>query len=133
MKDEPDDSDLSFILSRGRKGTMMSPWKAPKGIVLALLLSAAWGCGNGGRVKVAGVVTLEGVPIDGATVAFYTKDETGRSATGLADEDGYFRLSTQSEDGAFPCEYKVVVTKFDGPKQKGPKARNSLLPAIYGS
>jgi Domain of unknown function (DUF6795) len=83
---------------------------------LALLGLAAAGCG--GRytpVSVSGVVTLNGEPVEGATVYFYaTGDEMdGRPAFGTTDKEGRFRLSTMgNEDGALRREYKVVIHKY---------------------
>jgi hypothetical protein len=64
---------------------------------------------------VSGVVTLNGKPVDGATVTFYAvgDEKEGRPAHGITNKEGEFRLSTMGkEDGALPRRYKVVVTKF---------------------
>src|SRR5436190_481823 len=84
--------------------------------VTALVL-AATGCGGGkiAPVPVSGVVTLDGKPVEGATVYFYAvgDDKDGRPAFGTTDKVGAFRLSTLgNEDGALPRQYKVVVTKY---------------------
>ncbi len=83
---------------------------------LALLLAfvgVVFGSGCGGRkpVKVEGLVTLEGKPIEGASVVFNPTD-TSQSATAsaLTEADGSFRLYTHSlGDGALPGGYKVTV------------------------
>jgi hypothetical protein len=85
-------------------------------------LAAGWtmvlAAGCGGKytpVPVSGVVTLDGRPVEGATVYFYAvgDDKDGRPAFGTTDKDGVFRLSTMGhEDGALPRRYKVVVTKY---------------------
>jgi hypothetical protein len=83
--------------------------------VTALVL-AATGCGGKFTpVPVRGVVTLDGKPVEAATVYFYAvgDDKDGRPAFGTTDKDGVFRLSTLgNDDGALPRHYKVVVTKY---------------------
>lgn len=83
---------------------------------LALLLAVAIGCaGKYTPVPVSGVVTLNGKPVEGATVTFYAvgDEKDGRPAHGVTNKEGEFRLSTLgNEDGALPRRYKVVVAKF---------------------
>jgi hypothetical protein len=84
-----------------------APW------ILLLALSAGLaGCGGQGKpVKVEGVVTLDGKPFPGATVTFFPAEGNGRSASGLSEEDGSFRLTTfKPDDGALPGEYKITVS-----------------------
>jgi hypothetical protein len=80
----------------------------------AAALLVAVGCGGGPDkpVKVEGVVTLDGQPVDGATVMFNPLASNGRQATGVTGEDGKFRLTTYSTgDGALPGDYKVTIEK----------------------
>jgi hypothetical protein len=83
---------------------------------LAAMVLFAAGCGGKFTpVPVSGVVTLDGVPVEGATVYFYAigDDKDGRPAHGTTDKNGEFRLSTMgNDDGALPRFYKVVVTKY---------------------
>jgi hypothetical protein len=115
----------------------------------AALLVAGLGCGGSGRpVKTFGLVTLDGKPVDGATVTFHPGAEKGRAATGLTDGEGVFQLQTFAEaDGALPGEYKVTVMKTEsvaapasasGPEQmmktmfkRSTKKQLSLLPREY--
>ena len=97
-----------------------TPTRAPGRLLrpagLALLLVAAAGCGGKYTpVPVSGVVTLDGQPVEGATVYFYAvgDERDGRPAFGTTDKAGEFRLSTMgNDDGALPRPYKVVVTKY---------------------
>src|SRR5262249_36492736 len=67
-------------------------------VAVALALSGA-GCSD--KVRVKGVVTLDGNPVQGATVTFIPDGRSGQSATGITQEDGSFRLTTLKEnDGA---------------------------------
>jgi len=82
------------------------------GLGVVLLIGA--GCGNS-PVSVRGTVTLDGSPIEGATVIFLPEGGTGRQAVGLTGADGGFQLTTLStNDGAFRGKYKVVVQYNQG-------------------
>lgn len=75
------------------------------------------GCGHkaklNGLVKVAGTVTYEGQPIEGANVIFGPEGE-GRSASGMTDANGRFQLTTlEPNDGAMLGKYKVAVSKIE--------------------
>jgi hypothetical protein len=91
---------------------MHKPW-ALLGLLLSPVLLASAGCGNQNLSKVDGVVTLDGVPLSGATVSFMPVEQ-GRSASGLTDGNGYFRLSTfRTDDGALAGDYRVIVVVDD--------------------
>ncbi|NLS92018.1 MAG: carboxypeptidase regulatory-like domain-containing protein [Planctomycetaceae bacterium] len=90
------------------------------GLVLAVVATAlACGCTPAGPDRpatfaVTGKVTLDGNPLEGATVGF-VPSAGGTSAIGTTDASGTYQLSTfGSNDGAVPGEYKVKVTKFKG-------------------
>lgn len=123
---------------------------------LTALLVAAMGCGKG-RIAVKGIVTLDGVPVEGALVVFFPEGGKGRPATATTGPDGTFRLGTQSDgDGAIPGAYLALVSKskpmYSSPEElrkakldkylaemsgkdtddsKRPKAQHEL-PALYG-
>jgi Domain of unknown function (DUF6795) len=99
-------------------------WWLACGVALAL---AGPGCAGRGKVKVSGVVTLDGRPVEGAMVTFVpTGKETTHVAHATTDKDGQFSLSTsQPGDGAYPGEYKVTVVYAEGavpPAAEGMKA-----------
>ena len=137
----------------------LARWAAP-----ALLLAAAAGCGGKYTpVPVSGTVTLDGKPVEGATVYFYAvgDEAEGRPAQGTTNKEGGFALSTMGQDdGALPRRYKVVVAKYvptrpnlkipDFPdtqegrerksdfmyqqfEAKGIQPFTNALPAVYGS
>jgi hypothetical protein len=129
-------------------------------LLIAFFLCGGAGCGATKKpVKVQGIVTLDGRPVDGATVSFMPLEEGGRNATGLTGSDGVFNLTTDNTgDGAVPGSYKVVISKTppieetravsvsdpksmqkaygaflkQQQKQTGPPKSSSLLPAVYG-
>jgi hypothetical protein len=93
---------------------------AARGLCLAMLavvwLGAA-SCGGtkaSNAVKVSGVVTLEGVPLEGAKVTYYPSSGDA-PPFGVTDNKGRFELTTfdlktlKEIDGALPGEYKVTV------------------------
>jgi len=87
-------------------------------LVLCLTLVGSFGCKKGGLkglVQLSGTVTLDGEPVEGATVMFApeTKDENSRSATAVTQADGSFvAMTLQPGDGVFPGTYKISVSKM---------------------
>lgn len=80
---------------------------------LGVLAVLSIGCGKSGPqlTPVEGVVTLDGTPLEGATVLFQP-DAGGKPAVGLSDAAGKFVLKTLEEgDGAQVGMNSVSVTK----------------------
>lgn len=85
-----------------------------------LLLPLVIGCGGNGNPpteNVSGTVTLDGNPVEGATVAFIPDDSAnGKPAVGRTDASGKFKLTSfESGDGAMLGSYKIQVDKYDTP------------------
>lgn len=90
----------------------------------------------------SGTVTLEGQPLEGATVIFRSNSEQPQAAVGRSDKAGKFELRTfEDGDGAIAGEHIVSITcvKTEGP----PEGTNldetnvvireiSLIPEKYG-
>jgi hypothetical protein len=73
---------------------------------------------------------LDGKPLDGATVAFIPDSDGARSASGLTDASGNFRLTTvQPGDGATPGKYKITVSKIvaDSAPPATPKTQEEAM------
>jgi len=93
--------------------------------VLALSLSTVLGCSSKGSnlpktVPAAGVVTLDGKPVDGAQVVLVPAGEGTTGATGVTNSSGHFELRAYPEKpGAIPGEYKAQVSKTIEVKLKG--------------
>lgn len=89
------------------------------GLTLLLLLS---GCGGGAgpdnrpeRVAVSGIITLDGTPVDGATIVFRSSRKSP-GATAKSGADGKFTMTTYvAGDGCVPGSYNVGVSKMVGP------------------
>lgn len=63
-------------------------------------------------IPVSGTVTLDGKPVEGATVNFSPQATTGKVAVGLTDAAGKFTLNTPELGlGAMGGIYDVTVTK----------------------
>ena len=75
------------------------------------------GCGRSGLpglAPAAGIVTLNGEPVEGAVISFAPTSGT-RSATAVSDASGKFVVTTLDYgDGIQPGEYQVIVTKKTG-------------------
>ncbi|HEY0981827.1 MULTISPECIES: hypothetical protein [unclassified Schlesneria] len=77
------------------------------------------GCGGGGStlkvVPVSGTVNYKGQPVKGAVVTFAT-DKTPRTAVGVCDASGKFKLTTiNSNDGAVPGEHVITIVTLPEP------------------
>jgi hypothetical protein len=84
-------------------------------ITLLLVLFAASGCGQrglSGLSKVSGTITLNGQPLDGATISLSPVTEGLRAASAVSDASGNFKVTTlHPNDGVQPGDYLISVTK----------------------
>jgi hypothetical protein len=101
------------------------------------LFLAATGCG-GGLASVSGVVTLDGKPVEGATVSFTpaTGDGGGVGGSyGKIDAQGTYSLRTVVGDrsGSVPGKHKVTISlsKSDATNPEG--ASKELIPTKYNT
>ncbi len=78
--------------------------------ILLCLLSA--GCGSGGDLaRVKGKVTLDGQPLEDATVQFQPTAKGGAPSSGKTDSKGRYELMyTFDTRGAMPGEHVVSIT-----------------------
>jgi hypothetical protein len=107
-----------------------------------VVLFFATGCGSKGKglqtEYVEGVITLDGIPLEGASVqfspisdAFSTNPAPGQPemANGLTDKNGKYTLSSINGDvgkGAIAGEYRVLVTKIEATTVESDKAERSV-------
>ncbi|CAN5334820.1 carboxypeptidase-like regulatory domain-containing protein [soil metagenome] len=75
-----------------------------------LLLVLVCGCGGETFHNISGIVTLDGAPLDGASITFVPV-EKGNPAVGRTDAGGRYTLETGNTAGIRPGSYKVVVVK----------------------
>jgi hypothetical protein len=85
----------------------------------AVVLAVAIGCGPGGPAveMVEGVVTMDGQPVEGASVFFSpAPGSAGLPAAGQTGSDGRFKLTSvkakQGGGGAVAGDYLVTVSKI---------------------
>jgi hypothetical protein len=108
-----------------------------RGLTLILLGPLVAGCGsNGDLAMVKGRVTLNGEPLEGATVEFQPTAEGGSPSYGMTDDDGRYRLmSTFDTAGAMPGEHIVSIrtagTCFDD--QGNEFEREERVPPQYNA
>lgn len=85
-------------------------------VVVGLLgCSAEEKAGPAGLVPVSGTVTLDGKPVEGATVTFIpTKTEGSSDAGAVTDASGKYELRAGegSSSGALPGEYRVIISRL---------------------
>lgn len=106
---------------------------------LLLTLAAAAGCGGPERdyssldlATVEGRVTLDGEPLEGATVRFYKTGDRRRYSYGETDAGGRYELRFNSRrDGVLPGTKEVTIsTSAKGPEVKNPGG-TELVPVRY--
>lgn len=103
----------------------------PLRVGLLLALPLALGCSKAPKlptVPVSGTVTMDGQPLEGASVGFSPVNPDGTPANGTTDAQGTFRLQTYlgasfgQGDGAMPGDYIVMVTKYEAKTGSAPSA-----------
>jgi hypothetical protein len=119
-----------------------------------ILLLLCVGCGPSGKPLkveyVEGVITLDGQPLDGASIRFTPTEAEGKTeaAGGFSDARGIFTLTSMNgnpERGAVEGEYKVTISKakiIDLLRGRDPATlspyedhsrQEETLPAIYSN
>jgi hypothetical protein len=82
-------------------------------VIVSFGMIACSGCGKP-TVDIEALVTLDGQPLEGASVTLVSIGEVrNRLAVGITDASGRVRFTTfNADDGALPGEYKVLVSKM---------------------
>ena len=86
-------------------------FKLRQQLLTLAVCSIFFGCGQNGDliVPVSGIVTMDGMPVEGASVMLIP--EAGRPATGRTNAQGEFRMTTLSNyDGAIVGRHRVTVS-----------------------
>ena len=110
--------------------------------IATFILVGILGCGRSElppRVKVTGIVTLDGKPLPIGKVQFVpdrSKGNAGPIAVGIIDETGRYQLNTDrrndNHDGAVLGFHRVCVEAIPQPKNVTDIPR-SLIPAKYNN
>lgn len=97
---------------------------------LASLMVLAVGCSRGDRPVIAtasGIVTLDGNPVEGATVTFEPVSG-GRPCFGITDMEGRYKITSYEEnDGAPVGDHYVSVIKITGPGASAPAGTDNSM------
>ena len=87
-------------------------------VLVPLLILILVGCGGSDRPSIApasGIVTLNGEPVDGASLTF-VPTAGGRPGSAITDAQGRYTIKTYEDvAGAIIGEHKVSVIKISGP------------------
>jgi len=92
----------------------IAPWALATAATALILI----GCQRSEFQYVEGVITLDGVPVEGASVTFRPREEGGMMAAGISDASGRYRLNPlRGKDGAGALvgEYDVSIIKTREP------------------
>jgi hypothetical protein len=92
--------------------------------LLLVITICSFGCGQSGIPVeyVRGVVTLDGTPLEGATVIFSPKGSEGMVGAGRTQSDGSFTLNAQGAKpgaGTTAGDYNVTISKVEMPEFVG--------------
>jgi hypothetical protein len=79
-------------------------------VIFILLLLGCSGNSISGLVPCSGTIKVNGQPLANANVTFASLTN-GRSAGGMTDNNGYYKLNTNLDSGILPGEYKVTIIK----------------------
>lgn len=113
--------------------------------VLATVTICALGCGAEKAppkleptVELTGIITLDGKPLEGASVRFAPKSTDGyHGAVGVTDASGKYDLYTdigngKSKDGIIPGDYTVYVSRMVKPDGSLIPADSKEPPMMFG-
>lgn len=97
-------------------------------VCLLMALAASAGCGSNGLAQIQGTVTLDGEPLEGASVEFRPLTAEGSPSYSVesTDADGHFAMGyTADKAGVLPGKYKVSIsTMFDEMLENGRTKRH---------
>ena len=90
-----------------------------RSMILSTCLLCMFGCGPKGSipglVPASGTLTLDGTPVEGATISFLPVSQTADAVTvgTVSEAGGVFKLGyRQYGEGTLPGEYQVTVQKI---------------------
>lgn len=97
----------------------MTKRSSPVALAMALLI----GCNSGPRlVSVSGTVTVDGRPVEGATLVFVPdpSNKQGLAGSGVTDAKGNYTGMTEGRPGLVPGGYRVMIAKAPSDPAKIP-------------
>ncbi|HUP79792.1 MAG TPA: carboxypeptidase-like regulatory domain-containing protein [Pirellula sp.] len=100
-------------------------------LLVFVLCVSAIGCSEMKVAPVSGTVTLDGKPLERASVLFQPK-AGGRPSNGVTDKNGFYRLGySMNEEGAEVGSCIVKVSTALPSEQEGSKRAKELVPTRY--
>jgi hypothetical protein len=82
-------------------------------VAAAFIVAAVGGCKKGpatpALVEVEGTIRLDGQPLKHVTVTFSPVERPQRTAIGVTDDSGHYRLTCEGKPGACPGEHLVTI------------------------
>jgi len=91
-------------------------------MILGSQIALISGCGDGpSLVPVSGIVTLDGKPLEGATLSFVPVAGNPISTGGsdVTGPNGNFKMTYQGRTGLAPGKYKILISKTEEVIPKG--------------
>lgn len=98
-------------------------------LLVAVALSGCGGSGEEGLARVKGTVTLDGQPLEGASVVFVPETPSAESQPGYGStgRNGHYTVVfSNSRQGITPGKYKVSIQTFVAP---GEDENGTAIPA----
>jgi len=94
-------------------------------LFIALVFMVGCGGGSGAFATVSGIVSHNGVPVEGAKITFHSTVEVeGKKMaySALTDSSGKYVFATVAKNPGIPAGmYQVTVVKYDGGKSMAPQ------------
>ena len=112
-------------------------------LIILICVCFSFGCSSktklSGLVPASGEILLDGAPLSEAVISLSPRSAGGdaRAASAQSDASGRFTFSTlKSNDGVFPGEYVVLVSKYEDPPASTEESTKeftakSLIPKRY--
>jgi hypothetical protein len=112
-----------------------------RSLALFSLAACFWltGCSGAKLPGVSGKVTMDGNPVDKATVVFNPIGESGRPAIGTTNSSGNYSLMFSSQTkGIKPGKYQVTIRTYSEPVDDGSgemvgESRPETIPDAYNA
>ncbi len=108
--------------------------RAVASMASAILVATLAGCGDGpSLVPVAGSVTLDGKPVEGATLSFVPTSGNVISTPGsdVTGPTGNFTMTYNGRSGLAPGRYKVLISKSEEVLPKGKEISDVFAKASF--
>ncbi len=98
-------------MDRSRSQLRLMATKSSLFVSFSLAICLVAGCGGPALIKPKGKISVNGTPAVGAVLLFHpVEDKEAPVASGVAESDGSFTLTSNMSEGVLPGKYIVTVT-----------------------